>query len=274
MRPPAIVIVGAVAALEESLNWFEQRPLFGKTVMVTRPIHQVDAVARPLQELGANVVIQPAIQISAPADWQPVDAAMQKTGQYDWLVFSSSNGVRYLLNHLLEQGGDMRDLRDVKLAAMGPGTATELARFHLTADLQPEDFRAESLAAALEPEASGGRFLLARASRGREVLADSLRSSGAKVDQIVVYDSQDITTSDPDVQALMDDHQVDWITVTSSAIARSLDGMFGGQLRECSLASISPVSSATLRELGLEPAVEATTYTMEGLVEAIMSAVG
>ena len=271
LRPPVIVIVGAVAALDESLNWFEQLPLFGKTVLVTRPIHQVEAVAQPLRALGANVVVQSAIQISDPADWQPVDAALDNLGRYDWLVFSSSNGARQLLNRLCQRGGDMRNLAGVKLAAIGPGTAAELARFHLSADLQPEDFRAESLASALESEAADRRFLLARASRGREVLADSLNACGADVDQIVVYDSQDVATADPDVQTLMDDRQVDWITVTSSAIARSLDHMFGGQLGECSLASISPITTATLRELGLEPTVEAKTYTMDGVVEAILS---
>ena len=146
LRPPVIVIVGAVAALDESLNWFEQLPLFGKTVLVTRPIHQVEAVAQPLRALGANVVVQSAIQISDPADWQPVDAALDNLSRYDWLVFSSSNGARQLLNRLCQRGGDMRNLAGVKLAAIGPGTAAELARFHLSADLQPEDFRAESLA--------------------------------------------------------------------------------------------------------------------------------
>lgn len=136
----------------------------------------------------------------------------------------------------------------------------------------PEEFRAESLAKALIPSAPGKRFLLARASRGREVLADDLVAAGAKVDQIVVYQSTDVVRADPHVLAALSAGRIDWITVTSSAIAQALVRLLGGPLRQARLASISPITSEVLRREGFEVAAEADPYTMEGLVRAIVAA--
>jgi uroporphyrinogen III methyltransferase/synthase len=271
VRPPVIVIVGEVTTLAPTMNWFEKRPLFGVTVMAARPAEQAAALADQLSELGARVLLQPAIEISDPPDWSPVDGALARLDQFDWLVFSSANGVRYLLDRLLATGRDTRALSHVQLAAVGPGTADELAKYHLITDLQPEEFRAEALAAALSGGAAGKRFLLARASRGREVLADELRGAGGHVEQIVVYSSTDVTAPDEENSRLLAAGKVDWIAVTSSAIARSLAAMFGEDLRKSRLVSISPVTSTTLRELGFQPAAEATDYTMSGVIEAILS---
>ena len=139
------------------------------------------------------------------------------------------------------------------------------------ADLVPEQFRAEALAEALAHEAPGRRFLLARASRGREVLAEQLTAAGATVEQIVVYTSTDVEEPDPAVAALLRAGRIDWITVTSSAIARSLVRLFGEDLRRAKLASISPITSGVLRELGHQPAAEAAEYTIAGLVAAIVN---
>ncbi len=249
---------------------FENRPLFGQTVLLARPEEQVGAAADLLSDLGAEVVVQPAIRISDPPDWQPVDDALGRLASYDWLVFSSVNGVRYLLRRLLAGRADLRRLGEIRLAAIGPGTAEALAEFHLKADLIPDEFRAEALAAALVTNAKGRRFLLARASRGREVLAEQLRAAGALVDQVVVYSSTDVTSADEDVRRRLAEGGIDWIIVSSSAIARSLVAMFGENLQKTRLASISPVTSATLRDVGLEPATEARTYTMAGVVESIL----
>jgi uroporphyrinogen III methyltransferase/synthase len=166
-------------------------------------------------------------------------------------------------------------LGHIRLAAIGPRTAEALAGYHLQADVTPpEDFRAEGLASELMRRAGGSRFLLARASRGRELLAEALTAAGGEVTQVVVYSSRDVQSPDPDVAAALAAGRIDWITVTSSAIARSLVRMFGENLRQAKLASISPVTSATLRELGLAPVVEATTYTMEGLKDALLQGCG
>jgi uroporphyrinogen III methyltransferase/synthase len=214
---------------------------------------------------------QPAIEIGPPDDWTSVDAALGRLEGFHWLVFSSANGVRYLLDRLLADGADLRRLADIQLAAIGPGTAEELARYHLKADLVPDEFRAESLAAALVPNARGLRFLLARASRGREILAEELTVAGGIVEQVVVYTSRDVERADPEITAALTAGRIDWVTVTSSAIARSLVKLFGDDLRNSKLVSISPVTSATLRELGHEPAAEAREYTMGGMVDAILA---
>jgi uroporphyrinogen III methyltransferase/synthase len=272
IRPPVLVIVGEVCQAAARSNWFAERPLFGQTVLVTRPQHQALDLCNRLGELGAGCLIQPAIEITPPDDWLPVNAALDDVAGYDWLVFSSANGVRSLLERIWQRHGDLRSLGSVKLAVIGPRTADELAKFHLRPDIAPEQYRAEALAAALVEGASGKRFLLARASRGREVLAEQLTSAGATVDQIVVYNSVDVEHPAEEIAAAMATGKIHWTTVTSSAIARSLAKMFGDDLRKTQLASISPITSETLRQLGFEPAVEAAEYTTDGVVDVILGA--
>ncbi|MHB8861684.1 MAG: uroporphyrinogen-III C-methyltransferase [Pirellulaceae bacterium] len=269
LRPPVIVILGPVAAWPVDGGWFERRPLFGQTVLVTRAAHQSQALADRLEELGANVLLQPAIRVRAPHDWAPVDAALERLSSYDWLVFSSANGVRALLERLAVTGRDLRALGGLRLAAIGPATADTLAQYHLRTDLQPLRYQAEDLAAALARQAAGQRFLLARASRGREVLAEDLQAAGGLVEQVVVYESVDVETPEPDVAQKLREGRIDWTTVTSSAIARALWAMFGHDLRQTQLVSISAVTTATLRELGLEPAAEAVEATMPGVVDIL-----
>ena len=149
LGPPAVFVVGDVVGLAPEDTWFASRPLYGVRVLVTRPGEQAHELRDRLAALGAEVLTQPGIEIGPPRDWAPVDAALARLDQYDWLVFSSGNGVRYLFDRLLADGGDLRQLGRIKLAAIGPGTAAELARYHLRADLMPDEYRAESLAEAL-----------------------------------------------------------------------------------------------------------------------------
>jgi uroporphyrinogen III methyltransferase/synthase len=165
----------------------------------------------------------------------------------------------------------MRRLGGVRLAAIGPGTAAALAEFHLKADLQPDSYRAESLAEALAPNARGKKVLLARASRGREVLAEMLTTAGAAVEQVVVYKSHDVETADEQIAIELAAGNIDVTTVTSSAIAHSLVRLFGERLRKTSLAAISPLTASSLSKLGFPPAIVAETYTVEGLVDAILA---
>jgi uroporphyrinogen III methyltransferase/synthase len=264
------VVVGDVAKLEADWAWFDQRPLFGQKVAVTRAAGQADALRELLEERGAEVYEQPAIEIAEPADWQPIDEAISRLANFQWIVFSSTNGVTKFMQRLLALGHDARALGGCKFAVIGPGTQEALAQYHLHADLVPDEYRAESLAAQLAPLAKSQRFLLIRASRGREVLREQLTQAGGLVEQVVAYESRDVTQPDPRVAQLLREGQLAWMTVTSSAIARSLVNMFGDALRQTKLASISPITTATLRELGFEPAVEASVYTMEGVVEAMV----
>jgi uroporphyrinogen III methyltransferase / synthase len=272
MRPPAIIIVGESVASRPAHDWFAARPLIGRTVLVTRPAHQSESLVERLSELGANVMIQPAIEIGPPADWSAADSAIEQLGSFDWLVFSSSNGVHYFLERLHHHGRDMRALGGVKLAAIGPGTAEALAGYHLRADLQPREYRAEALAESLLPAAVGKRVLLLRASRGREVLAETLSAAGVEVRQAVVYESCDVMQAVADAVEALRDGRIDWITVTSSAIARSLVKLLGDDLRRAKLAAISPLTAGALAEAGYNAATVATTYTTAGLIDAILAA--
>jgi len=272
VTPPAVFVVGTVVDRAPQLSWFAARPLISARVLVTGSPGTAEPLRDGLGELGAEVLTRPVIRISDPPDWMPVDAALEKLEQYDWLVFSSANGVDYLFRRLRDVGGDVRRLGQVRIAAIGSGTAERLTRYSLRADLVPKQFVAESLAESLVAEAGGRRFLLARTNRGRQVLPDELERAGAQVDQIVVYGSVDVEEPDPSVVAALSTGEIDWVTVTSSAIARAVVRLYGDALKQARIASIGPMTSATLRELGYEPAVEATPHTTAGLIDAIVSA--
>ncbi len=291
LRPPAIVIVGDVATGDEmpgsvskdqaQCNWFLSRPLFGRIVLVTRPAQQAAPMVERLLDLGAEVVCQPAIHIGPPDDWEPVDAAIGRLDAYDWLVFSSANGVRYFLDRLLSTGRDVRALGNARLAAIGPATVATLAEYHLHADLQPEEYRAEALAEALADVAVdngviGKKFLLLRASRGREYLAETLAAAGAAsettVEQVVVYESRDVAHAEEEIAETLAAGKIDWVTVTSSAIARSLVQLFGADLARTKLAAISPLTALELAGAGYPPTAIASQYTSDGLIDAILQA--
>lgn len=268
-RPPAIVILGAVAELGRTLSWVQARPLFGQTVLVTRPQAQAEALVRPLRELGANVVLQPAIEIGPPESWQAVDQAIGNLDQFDTVVFCSHNGVQHFLQRLLELGQDVRAFGPAQLAVVGSKTAESLSNFHLQADLVPPDFRAESLVEIVAPNVQGKNVLIVRASRGRDLLADELGSHGANVTQVTAYSHRDVETANSSVLAQADSDAIDWLTVTSSATAENLARLFGKRLHQMKIASLSPVTSETLRSLGFKATVEADPYTIKALVEAI-----
>jgi uroporphyrinogen III methyltransferase/synthase len=273
LRPPAVIIVGDVAHDRQVSNWFTSRPLFGRTVLVTRPSHQSDSLSSQLRELGANVLVQPAVEIAEPHDWSPVDSVISRIDQFDWLVFSSSNGVEYFFRRLFETGCDARHLGHARLAAIGPATVEALAQYHLQADLQPgEHYRAESLAETLRPHVRGKRVFLARASRGREVLAELLSAAGAEVEQTVVYESRDVSVANNQVRQTLAAGRIDWVTVTSSAIARSLVQLFGNDLKHAQLVAISPLTAEMLADLGYPAATVATVYTTTGILDAILAA--
>lgn len=271
MRPPAIVIVGEAVAAQTASSWFTSRPMFGQTVMVTRPVRQAASLQTKLTALGATTLVQPAIEIEAVDDYSAVDAAIENLDSYDWLVFSSANGVQYFLDRIMATGRDLRQLASCRLATIGPATAAALAEYHLQADLQPAEYRAEALAEQLSPQAAGKRMLLIRASRGREVLAETLSAAGAEIDQVVVYESRDTEKPQADVAEALAAGQIDWVTVTSSAIARSLVNLFGDALQQTKLAAISPLTAGVLEEAGYPATVVAKEYTTEGLLQSILS---
>ena len=275
--PPALLVVGEVVARRPALSWFEGLPLFGQRVVVTRPSDESDRSASTLEALGAEVLLAPTVQILPLADFGPLDDAIGRLSSFDWLVFTSGNGVRHFLDRLETLGRDLRALGHLQLAAIGPSTAEALARFHLKADLVPDSYRSEALARALADRAAGRRILLARADRGRAILKDELERI-ADVEQVPVYRNADAEALPPGILERIEGGSVDWITLTSSAIAERLYGFLSGPARErigreIRLASLSPVTSATVARLGWPVAVEAIVYTWDGLVEAIVAKV-
>jgi uroporphyrinogen III methyltransferase/synthase len=263
------VIIGDVVRDTELNSWFEQRPLFGQRILVTRAAEQADELVQQLAQLGAEVVLQPAIEILPPETYEALDEVIATVADVNWIVFSSGNGVRYFLNRLLALGYDARHLAQAKLAAMGPGTAAALQDFNLRADLLPREYRAESMVDALRPRVKDQTVLLIRASRGRDVLRAGLNKAGADVQQVVVYRSQDVQTLSPSTREAME-QGIDWVTFTSSAIARSSIALLGPYLEGVKSVSISPVTSEMMRSLGLEPTVEAKQHDLDGMIKRLL----
>jgi len=275
MKPPAVVVIGRVVSLRPCLAWFEQRPLFGKRVLVTRPRHQAAELVHCFEQLGALPFTLPAVEVRELTDWTLVDRALADLTSYHWLVFTSANGVHALLHRLRQLGRDLRALGNIRLAAIGPATAAALRGYFLEADLVPNEYRSESLAEALKERVAGQRVLLARADRGRDILRAEL-AAVATVDQVAVYSQIDALDADSEALTLLREGKIDYVTVTSSNIARALARALDKpsrariQSREVQLVSISPVTSVAIRELGLPVAAEAVEYTSEGVVEAVV----
>jgi uroporphyrinogen III methyltransferase/synthase len=274
--PPALLVVGPVVTRRAALSWFEDRPLFGQRIVITRPAGNSDRAAASLEALGAEVLVAPTVEIGPPRDYGPLDRAISRLEQFDWLVFTSANGVDSFFDRLENRGRDVRALGNAKIAVIGPGTAEALARYHVIADLVPESFRSEALASALAAKARGGRVLLARADRGRAVLREELESL-AEVEQVAVYSNADVEAIPVGVLDRMIGGSVDWITLTSSAITERLHALLPESARarvgaSIRLASISPVTTATAEGLGWPVAAEASVHTWGGVVEAIIQA--
>jgi uroporphyrinogen III methyltransferase/synthase len=277
LQPPALLVVGSVVGLREELKWFERRPLFGQRILVTRPRAEGLRSAIVLESLGAAVVLAPMVEVRPISDPAPLDAAIDRLGSYDWLVFTSSSGVRFFLRRLAERGHDLRALGHLKLATIGPTTAETLASFHLRADLQPDTFRSEALAEALLRHAPAGKILLARADRGRAVLKNELARL-ADVDQVPVYHNADAPAFPESVVEQLEAGTIDWITLTSPAITARLHGLLPAELRprlgsEIRLASLSPVTTDAARSVGWKVSVEAVDATWASLTQAIVAEV-
>lgn len=269
LRPPSLFVVGKVVDHAPALSWFQERPLFGTTVLVAGSKRTSSKLRQRLSVLGAEVLTQAAIRIAPPRDWTATDAVLDRMDEYDWIVFTSGNGVDGFLDRVFQKGGDARSLGRVRLAALGKGTAERLSHYHLKADLIPERVDPAALARDLVADAPGGAFLLARAADDRPLLADELEESGAAVDQIPVYRTLEIKDPNQDVADALNAGEVAWITVTSSPTARSLAQLYGEALKSAKIVSISPLTSATLRDLGFEPTIEATPHTVDGMIEAL-----
>jgi uroporphyrinogen III methyltransferase/synthase len=267
---PALVVVGAVAARREQLEWLERRPLHGRRVVVTRARAQASGLAATLGELGAEVVELPAIRIVPRTDGEEVATAVADIDDYALVCLTSPNGVRLLFEALTAAGKDARALADATVAAIGPGTARELAARGIRADVVPERFVAEALVEALAAvEVEGRRVLVGRAAEARDVLPEALRERGAEVDVVALYET---VRERPDEEAVAAAQGADYVTFTSSSTVRNLVEALGERFpADARIVSIGPVTSETARELGLRVDVEAERHDVDGLLTALLA---
>ncbi len=274
LKPPALVVIGEIVMLREEIDWFDRLPLRGQSVAVTRASAQSAEFCGELRRLGAHVISVPTIEFEPPSDWGPADRALRDLPGYDWLVFTSVNGVDRFLARLDAASRDLRDLPR-GICAIGPATAQRLRSLRLRANVVPEEFVAESLVAEFESRGvRGSRVLIPRAEEARDVLPVRLAGMGARVDVVPVYrtvlprDSMGAAAA-----AWGAPRPPDWVTATSSSTLRNLAKLVPVErLRKSKLASIGPVTSATARDLGLSVAAEASFYTTDGLIQALVLA--
>ena len=267
---PAVVIVGEVGEPMAGTSAAASRgPLAGRCVLTTRPPGQGDDLDALVRAAGGSCLRVPAIRIGPPSSWQPLDDAIRQADTFDWIVFASTNGVQGFVDRLRGAGLDGRALGTARLAAIGPATRDALERAGFACDLVPTQFRSEGITAALVQEPSPARFLLVRANRGRDLMRRELEARGHVVQEVTAYASEPVDPLDAATAAAIDGERVDWITITSSLIAESAVRLFGPRLRQWRVASLSPVTSATLRDHGIEPTVEAATAVTVSLVAAM-----
>ena len=272
LKPPATIIVGDVVRLRERLNWYERLPLFGRRIVVTRAKGQAEALSSRLRSLGAGVIELPTIAIEPALDSEPLDCAISRLGEYDWLIFTSANGVRFFLDRLDRSPTDLRSLR-ARICAIGPATRRAVEELHLKVDLMGEEYVAESLVEAFAAhDVEGKRILLPRAALARDLLPAELRRRGAVMDVVEAY--RTVVPEEAHAQArevFGAASKPDWITFTSSSTVKNLLRVVPPQaLAGVKVASIGPVTSATAKALGIEVTAEASHYTIDGLIESML----
>jgi uroporphyrinogen III methyltransferase/synthase len=277
LTSPVVTVIGEVVALREHLRWFDVRPLWGRRIVITRATEQAPDLVRRLEAQGAAVTVLSAIRIAPPDDYAPLDAALASLATFDWVLFTSVNGVHALARRHWDSGRDWRVLGRARIGAIGPATARALEAWHLRPDLVPAEYVAEALLEALG-NVAGQRILLPRTDIARPALADGLRLRGAEVVEVTAYRT---VVRPPDAAALRQalvEERPDAITFTSSSTVRGFVASLAASglgdpaevLRGIAIACIGPITAQTAREHGLEPALAAREYTMNGLIAALI----
>lgn len=276
MAPPALIVIGEVVRLREKMKWFETRPLFGKSIVVTRARAQASDLVSRLSDLGAVCREIPAIRIIPEEDFSPIDNAISEISVYDWLIFTSVNGVDFFFSRLFHAGLDTRALGRVRTAVIGPATAERLLRFGIKTDILPASFQAESIIDAFKSEAiEGRRVLLPRAREARPILPVELTRMGAVVDEIPVYRTIRDGEGGDDMMASLASGDIHMITFTSSSTVTNFKALlpeqrFNELIRNVTIAAIGPITADTARANGFPVHVTAEEYTIPGLCDAIV----
>jgi uroporphyrinogen III methyltransferase / synthase len=273
---PAVAVFGKVVSYRQKLGWFEKRPLFGRRIVVTRTRRQAGVLSAKLHLLGADVIELPTIRIEPPKDLLEFGELVRDAYQYDWLVFTSPNGVTAFFDMFFKLYQDTRNIGNVRIAAIGPGTAQRIRDYHLTVDVQPDDFIAEAVLESLRQFESveNLKFLLVRAENARDVLPKRLMQLGAIVDEAIAYRTVPETQDGTGARDRFEQEGADLVTFTSSSTVTNFLALklpWPGNLRA---ASIGPITSETMRQAGLKVDVEAVRHDIDGLVEAILENLG
>ena len=273
-KAPAVAVFGEVATLREKLAWSEKRPLHGRRIAVTRTRHQAGELLRTLRNLGADAYELPTIRIEPPADASALREMVTDAHRYDWIVFTSPNGVDAFFRVFYEIYEDARSLGGARIAAIGPATAARVRHFRFGVDLQPEKYIAEEIITAFRRETTleNLTFLLPRAEKAREVLPKELEKLGAIVDEVVAYRTVPESGDPTGGQQRFREEGADYVTFTSSSTAENFHALHLPWPSHCEAVSIGPVTSATLRELGYQVSLEAAQHDIPGLVAALVHA--
>jgi len=276
---PAVTVIGDVVKLRQKLNWFEKRPLFGSRVVVTRTRDHASQLSRQLLDLGAEVLEIPTIKIMPPDDHQALVDVLLGIGSYDWLIFTSPNGVTTFFDYFFKSYEDVRDLGAVRIAAVGPGTAAKVSELHLKVDVMPEQYVASRIAGAIAKFESVDnlKMLLLRAQVANPELPKALEEMGAIVDDVACYKTVPETEDRTGAAANLLESGADWVTFTSSSTVENFHARFDlpkllKQFPRMKVASIGPETSKALSLLGLNPHVEAREHTVEGVAKSLLHA--
>jgi len=280
LKAPAIIVVGEVVQLRESLKWFENRPLLGKRIVVTRAREQASDLVKRLSDLGAACLEYPTIRVVPADDAKPLNDAIENLSTYDWIVFTSVNGVKYFFERLFDLGRDVRALNRLRTAAIGPVTAEQLFAHGLKSDIIPGNYRAEAVVEAFRKEdLKGKKILLPRAAEARPVLPDELRKMGAQVDEVTAYLTEKVQANAGQLVEQLAAKTVDLITFTSSSTVKNFKALlpsenFKDLIAGVTVASIGPITTDTAVESGFEVQITAGSYTIPGLCDAILNYYG
>lgn len=268
---PAVAVFGDVVTLRDRLNWYEKRPLSGKRIVVTRTRKQASALSNKLRALGADVIELPTIRIEPPTDLREFAEVVQDAHAYDWIVFTSANGVEAFFEIFFKLYDDAREIGGARIAAIGPATAQRVKDFHLHVDLQPKEFIAEAVAKGLQEQENieNLRILLVRAEKARDVLPKQLAAAGAIVDEAFAYRTVPETRDTTGGRRQLAKEGADLITFTSSSTVENFLGLGLPWPKGMQVASIGPITSKTARDHGLKIDIEARRHDIDGLVEAI-----
>ena len=268
---PAVAVFGDVVSLRDTLNWYEKRPLLGKRIVVTRTRKQASALSNKLRALGAHVIELPTIRIEPPSNLREFAELVQDAHVYDWIVFTSANGVEAFFDIFFKLYDDAREIGGVRIAAIGPATAQRVKDFHLHVDLQPEEFVAEAVVREFKKQGSieNERILVVRAEKARDVLPKELSAAGAIVDEAVAYRTVPEARDTSGAQRQLAQGGADLITFTSSSTVENFLALGLPWPTGMRIASIGPITSKTVRDQGLNVDIEARRHDIDGLVQAI-----